>query len=88
MKFHTWDEHQHGGHLICINVWRLLQTENNHLARVDYGRGTKIQGDASFANVSEEMIDAMEEIAKGTKDATEFGGTLFRRKIWSFFWFN
>lgn len=34
-----------------------------------------------FANVSEEMIDAMEEIAKGTKDATEFGGTLYRRKI-------
>ena len=30
---------------------------------------------------AKEMIDAMEEIAKGTKDATEFGGTLFRRKI-------
>ena len=28
MKFHTWDEHQHGGRLICVNVWRQLQTEN------------------------------------------------------------
>ena len=28
MKFHTWDEHQHGGRLICINVWRQLQTDN------------------------------------------------------------
>ena len=28
MKFHTWDEHQHGRRLICINVWRQLQTSN------------------------------------------------------------
>ena len=24
----TWDGHQHGGRLTCINVWRQLQTEN------------------------------------------------------------
>ena len=24
----TWDGHQHGERLTCINVWRQLQTEN------------------------------------------------------------
>ena len=28
IKFHTWDEHQHVGRLICMNVWHQLQTEN------------------------------------------------------------
>ena len=36
-----------------------------------------------FVNNSGEVINPIEEnsIAKGTKDATEFGGTLFERKI-------
>ena len=24
----TWDAHEHGGRLNCINAWRQLQTEN------------------------------------------------------------
>ena len=50
----------------------------SHLARGDYSRNAKFQN-SCFG----EVINPIEEnsIAKGTKDATEFGGTLFERKI-------
>ena len=43
-----------------------------------------------FVNVSEEVTNAMEEnsIARSTKNYSALGGTLFKRKIKSFCWFN
>lgn len=43
-----------------------------------------------FVNVSEEVTNAMEEnsIARSTKNDSAVGGTLFKRKIKSFCWFN
>lgn len=43
-----------------------------------------------FVNVTEEVTNAIEEnsIPKNPKDVIKFGVTLFKRKIWSFCWFN
>ena len=56
----------------------------NHLMQGDYTRSTK------FQNGSEEVINVIKEnsIAKSSKNTTEFGGTLFSRKIWRFCWLN